>query len=932
MKKLYLLFFGFCLLFSSCTTTFQSDPKIVAGTLQNGINWKVLSNAEPGNRIYLRLAIKAGSVLEDEDQRGVAHLIEHMAFNGTEHFAKNELIDYFESIGMSFGPEVNAYTGFDETVYMLEIPSDDPAMLQTALLVLRDWATSLTFDQEELDKERDVVLEEWRLGRGARGRTQDKQIPFLFNGSKYASRLPIGKPEVIKNITRDRVIDFYKKWYRPENMSVVLVGDADTEKMCAAIQSTLETIPLTKEIQKTPKFSISKQKKPAVMIIRDPEITNTTVKIMEQEEVALIKSENDLRKYITQEIALSIFNNRLSEKTLVAQPQILYAQAGTQRIVRPANFNYLFLVPSIGNMFPALEQLYEELERIKKLGITPSEFKREKQAILDGIEQQWIERNKQSSASLADQLIGEELFDEPMLSIQDRYDYYNKIIPQITLAEVSSIIPSLFNEKGKLVLVTAPENEKGIPDEKALLSFLQEWKPKTPLLAYKENNIDRPLYTASPTITSQVLGSVTQEKKLPIKDMKEWTLSNGAHVIVFPTTYKTNEILFSAFSKGGTSLVSDNEYPSASMAGSYSEMSGLAGFSAPDLKKKLSGKTVSIETWIDESYEGLSGSSSVEDIETLFQLINLEFTQPAFTNDAYQALMSQLSTIASSRNNKPEEAFDDLKIQLLYGDSIRHTNITENFISLINPETAEKIRRERFNNASDFTFVFVGSFDEQKLKKLVETYLSNIPSSSNKEEAKPLSIDFPSGIVKQTLKKGIDPKSSVFISFGGNAELEVRENALFNAMCSLLEIRFRELIREDLGGSYGIGVNGNLSTYPLPKYEIRIEFGCEPGREEALTQAVFSEIQKLQTTQISETYITKLRENFRRGQEEGLKNNQYWIRNISTLLMQNRSLVEIIETEKLINLITPSKMQNMVKKYFHTDNYVSAILMPQKEE
>jgi zinc protease len=907
-------------------TALSRDAGVTGGTFENGMSWLVLKNTEPANRLYLRLAVKAGAILEEDDQKGVAHFIEHMAFNGTEHFAKNELIDYFETIGMTFGPEVNAYTGFDETVYMLEIPADDPAVLAKSLLVLRDWASALTFDAEELEKERGVVLEEWRLGRGADGRVQDRQIPFLFNGSRYGSRLPIGDPEILKTIPRARVLDFYRKWYRPELMTVMLVGDAEPSVMAKAIEEALSGIPASKTASRVPEYPIAAQKGPAVLIVRDPEISYTTIQMMEQSEARGIFTVADLRRQLAQNMAYSIFNDRLSEKMLGSNPLMLAAHAGNQRISKPGLFTYLGMVPSNGNFIPAFEQLLEELLRIEKFGVTEAELAREKQSVLDGITQTWLERDKFHSGGRIGALSQYVLRDEMILSIQNRYDLYNSIVPGITAKEVSLIIASWYTGRGKLLFVSASEAANDIPDEKALLSLWQDWKPATSITAYSENNLDRPLYEAPGTPP----GSIIKEEIVSRSGIKKWTLSNGACVLVFPTAFKSNEVLFSAYSKGGSSLVSDAEYPSVSIASELRGMSGLNGFSAVDLQKKLAGRTVSGGAWIDDFYEGLSGSSSVADMETLFQLINLNFTKPYFSEDAYQALIAQFTTEVMSRKNEPEEVFSDLKMRLLYGPNIRKENLNEAFIGALKRETAEALYRERFADAGDFTFVFVGTLDESRLKTFVETYLAVLPGTGSKEEAIPSGIVFPPGKTEESLNMGLDQKSGAFLAFGGKTTIGPYEYELFEAMRSLLEIRLREIIREDMSGSYGVDVGGRLWGYPVPYYELNIEFGCEPGREDALSAAVMEQIRWMQNEAIPETYIAKIHANIRRSQEEGLKNNRYWMGRIVAYSMRGRPLDDITETESLLKTLSSAKMQEFARKYLHTDNYVRAYLMPKK--
>ena len=908
----------------STKTPLSQDSAVVSGSLKNGMSYFILQNTEPANRIYLRLIVRAGSTLEDDDQKGIAHLVEHMAFNGTTHFEKNQLVDYFESIGMAFGPEVNASTGFDETIYKLEIPADDPEILQKSLTVLQDWIHGITFDQTELDKERGVVTEEWRLGRGASGRVQDREIPFLFKGSRYAERLPIGDMDIVKNVSRDRVAAFYQKWYRPELMSVVVVGDMNPAEMQSKLEAAFSSIPASKHAEKRTWYPIPPQKKPAVLIVRDPEIMYPTVQLLEQQKAPGMKTVGDLRNQIIQYITYSILNKRLNEKTTVSDPLMLATQAGQMRLVKSAFFNYIAMVPATDKFVPAFKQLMEEMMRFEEYGVTDSELEREKQTVLDNAKQEWLNRDKIESATRSNLLIQSILYDGTMLSSQDQYDLYQELVPGITIKDIALAIDNWYTDRGMLLMVTAPEKQGDIPSEDDLLSLWQKWEPETKITAYTEDNLDRPLFDSSTLIP----GSVVKEEVISTDGIKQWTLSNGARVVLYPTNFKANEIILSAWSKGGTSVVSDEEYPSLAFASSYAAMSGLNGFSQVDLQKKLAGKHVSAGLWVTESYEGVWGSSSVEDLETLFQLINMQFTHLYFSDEGWNSLYAQAQTVSSSRQKDPGAMFADLKTRLLYGNNIRRSTLTPEFVADLNKDVAEKTCRQRYADAGDFTFVCVGNFDEKVLRQYAETYLAGLPTAEKSEEARVIDIQPPKGISFDALKMGVDPKSRVFIAFGGKPDIGKNERELFDALRSLLDIRLREVIREDMSGSYGIQVNGDFNMYPAPSFELALEFGCKPGREDELSSAVFDQIKWLQDAPIPDSYITKLRETWRRNREEGLKTNQFWLDQIISRMQDGRSLDEITLTDEVLSQITPEKMQAMAKKYLDTNNYVKAYLEP----
>ncbi len=907
-----------------------SDPSVLSGTLANGLSWRVARNAEPANRVFLRLVVRAGSSLEDDDQKGIAHLVEHMAFNGTEHFRENELVDYFESIGMSFGPEVNAYTSFDETVYMLEIPADDPAALDKALLVLRDWACAISFDEAELDRERGVVVEEWRLGRGAQGRVQDRQIPFLFEGSRYAERLPIGDPEVVRTTPRARVLDFYRTWYRPDLMTVVLVGDADPDLLAAAVDRSLSGIPRAASVVKRPSFPVSIRSKEASLVIRDPELTYSSFQILRQEGARKERTAGDFRERLVENLAFSILNRRLEEKTLHADPAVLGAQGSFVRIVDPSRFAYFGAVPARDRFADAFNLSMEELERARLFGVTADELAREKADALDGIEQAWLNRDKVDSSERAAAIVRSVVSGEPALSLDARHALYGAIVPTIGVKDVNAVLKRFLSGKGTMLLAVAPESASDVPDEAALLSLWKSWKPSAPLAPYAEAGLDRPLFDATGAASPE--GAIVSERSLGPDGVREWTLSNGARVVWLKTDFKANEILMNAVSNGGLSLVSDAEYPSASEAVAYAERSGLNGFSAVELGKKLAGKTASVGAWVQDTREGLSGRASVADLETLFQLVNLRFTRQTFAPDAWASLMKELSTLASSRESSPAEMFADLKTRLVYGDSVRYANLSRELIARMDARVAEEAYRARFSDAGDFTFVVVGSLDEARLRELSVRYLATLPSTGKKEEARDERVPFPRGVREDALRMGLDEKSEVFLAFGGTPAIGHYEYELFGAFLQLLDIRFREVVREEMSGSYSVQASGYVTAYPKPTWEMTIEFGCAPGREDALAAAVIAEIGKLQAAPVGDFYVTKLREGLKRAHETGLKDNGFWLARVTQETLRGRDLAVISDTESIARAITGESMQAMARKYLPTDNYVKAVLMPEAKK
>jgi zinc protease len=907
-----------------------SDPAIVEGTLDNGMTYRLMKNSQPENRIFLRLVVKAGSVLEDDDQRGIAHLVEHMAFNGSTHFAENELISYFESIGMAFGPDVNAYTSFDETVYMLEIPADDPAMLDTALTVLQDWACGLAFDEAELDKERNVVIEEWRLGRGANGRTQEKMFPFLFGDSRYAVRLPIGNPELVSSVPRERVVDFYKKWYRPDLMSVILVGDADTSFMEEKVKAILGQVPMSDNAKTArPEYDVPLAKDKKALIITDPENSYTQIAVYDLFPAKSLKTEDDYQADIALQIAKAALTARLDEKAQEENAPFLYGGASFYRLNRPLSASTVALIPLPGRFADASYSVLDELDRYEEFGITSTELEEQKSNYAANARLSWQNRDKTESSALISRLVSSALYDTPVLSPDDQYELTTRALEAITLADVNRAIERYFAKRGNWLLVTAQENMQEIPTTGELLDSWINYRSSVALMPYNPKIDDRPLMADEP-----LSGEITDERLLAENPaITEFTLSNGAKVVVCLTDFKADSFQFSALSRGGLSLLPDDDYPSGLESPDYLEMSGLNGFTASEITKKLAGKNISIYPYITETTAGMSGSSSSTDIETFFQLINLYFTAPYFTNAAWERLLADYQTEIQARKNEPRAVFIDSVTEVLYGDSIRHVKADERFFAMLDRQKAEENYRLFFSDAGNFTFVFTGDFDIEAVKDLSCRYIASLPAAGTLTEAKDNSIPFPAGKPVVRVEKGLEAQSQVLLVFGGqNPALmgDIYTNQeLISIMENLMEMRLRETVREKIGGTYGVSVSCTLLHYPSRRFLTQISFGCEPSRAETLAQVVLDEIAALQTSLTSGDDITKLRETFTRGRETAVKTNAFWQNHLLWNISRGDDTAGIADEQAVRSAITATTMRLLIRRYFNLDNYLSAYLLPE---
>ncbi len=906
-------------------TPLPKDTNIIVNKLENGIQYYIRENREPQNRAELRLVVNAGSVLEDDDQQGLAHFVEHMCFNGTEHFEKQALVDYLESIGMRFGPDVNAYTSFDETVYMLQIPTDSAEIVDTAFQILEEWAHRVSFEASEIDKERGVVVEEWRLGRGAQSRIRDKQFPVLFKNSRYANRLPIGQKAVIDTAHYETVRRFYKDWYRPDLMAVVAVGDFDRNAIKALIEKHFAAIPPKENPRKREYYPVPGNEKPLVAIVTDPEATYSSVSVYYKKDVKDENSHKAYRQSLVQSIHDGILNNRLNELLQQPEPPFRFASVGQGRFIRTKEFYVLNTVVKDNQMETGLEALLTEASRIKQFGVTASELERQKTDMLRGIEQAYQERDKTASASYAAEYIRNFLQDEPIPGIEYEFELWKKFIPSITLDEVNERSQQLITEADEVILASAPEKE-GVKtaNAEALLAVFDKVDEKL-IAPYQDVVSDAPLLESLPAAGKVVKMSGIQEI-----GVSEWTLSNGVRLLLKPTDFKNDQVLFSAYSPGGTSLYPDEDYIAGATADAIVAQSGVGSFDRIELRKKLAGKAVQVSPSIGSLNEGISGSASPKDLETMLQLIHLYFTAPRKDSTAFQAYQSQIRGFLENRNASPETAFRDTLNFTLAQHHFRARPWSAQLLKEMNLDKSLKIYKERFADASDFTFVFVGNLDLNALKPLVEKYLASLPALHRNETWRDEGIRPPKGVIEKTVRKGLEEKSRVSIVFTGPFEWNRQNRYDLNAMVSVLQIKLREVLREDQGGTYGVGVHSSRNHFPVPDYSVSVSFGCAPDRVDQLTRLVFEQIDSLKNVGIAETYVQKVRETQRRENEVDMRRNGYWLSTLSFYDRNTEPLNNILQTIQFIENLTPKAVQQAARKYLNTNNYVKVILLPEK--
>ncbi len=900
------------------------DPQVRVGKLDNGLQYLIRANERPERRAELRLLVKAGSVLEEEGEQGLAHVIEHLAFNGTAHFAKQELVDYLESVGMRFGPDLNAYTGFDETVYLLQVPTDSAGVMDQAFLILQDWAGGVSFEAGEVDQERGVVVEEWRGNRGAEARMLDRQLPVILKDSRYAERLPIGTKEVLDSFGREDLLRFYRRWYRPELMALVAVGDFDALQVEELARTYLGQLPASPQPVARPAIPVPDHEQPLFAITADPEATSSSIALYFKKDVEPHQTVGGYRQYLVEALYQGMLNRRLYELTLAEQPPFLSAYAGMDLLVRTKECHYLGATVADQGLERGLEALLTECRRVQQHGFTTTELEREKKELLRSIEQSYRERDQRESGDYADEYLRYFLEDEPIPGIVYEYGIYQTFLPQIDLDEVGALARQWEGNRNLVVVASLPEKAGvEVPTEAQLKAVFTRAK-KQKIAPYKDL-----LAGAALLETVPAPAPIVSTRQIPELGLTAWQLGNGVGVVLKPTDFKNDEVLFTAYSPGGHSLVADSEYVAGVTAEGVVKEGGVGRFNQVELQKLLAGKLVEVSPWIGGLEEGLSGRASPEDLETMFQLIYLYMTQPRQDSTAYAAYQGWLEGMLQNRSASPESAFRDSLQVILAQHHPRSRPWSEALLAEMDLGRSLRIYRDRFADASDFTFFLVGNFTLEEVRPLAQRYLGGLPAQGRRELWRDLGIEPPKGVVEQQVYRGIEPKGLTQVVFTGPFTWERQRIYDLHALASVLTIRLREVLREELGGTYGVSVNASASHYPREEYNLSVGFGCAPERVAELTRAVFAELEDLKQQGPDPRQVDKVRELQRRQREVEMEENSFWLEALESTYVHGTDPRLILEYEALVEGLTPASVQAAARLYLNLENYVRVSLFPE---
>lgn len=901
------------------------DQKYRVGTLENGMHYYIRQNITEKERADFYIAQNVGAILEEDSQNGLAHFLEHMAFNGTKNFPNKRIIEYFESIGVKFGQNINAFTSLDETVYNLaSVPTNRASIVDSALLVLHDWSGFITLKDEELDAERGVIREEWRTGRSADRRMYKELLPVTYKGSKYANRDVIGDINVINGFDHQVIRDFYHKWYRPDLQAIVVVGDIDVDKVEARIKAMFADIPKRENPAPRPFYDVPNNDAPIVGIATDAEARNTMIRINYKRDVTPIAQKNIgyYRNGIINSLVSSMISARLNELTQKPNPPFVYGGSYITSMVRTKNAFMSIAVAKNDQILTGVSALVRENERMKKFGFTASELGRAKSDFLRGQENSLKEKDKQKNEKYVWESINNFLEGEPMPGVEFDYMFAAGILPTISIDELNAFAKTLVADNNMVISLTAPKKDDiKMPTEPEILASIAAVKAET-IEAYVDQVSNKPLVEKVPTA-----GSVVKTTEDKVFGTTELTLSNGVKVVIKKTDFKEDEIVMDAFSKGGLSLVPVADLPSATMACDIVNAGGAGEFGSVELEKMLAGKVVSVRPAIGSTYEGFSGSASPKDFETMLQLVYLYATQPKVDVASYTSFMDRMKAYFANVGADPRSAFRDSISATVYGHNPRIMPMNVAFLDKVDYAKSMKIYKERFADASDFVFVFTGNINIDESKKLIETYLGGLPSIKRVETAKDNGVYPVTGKVTNYFTKKLNtPKTSAYITYTGKADYTLENIVAMDAIESILSNRYLDTIREKEGGSYGVGVRATVSDFPRPSFSILMSFDTDPAKKDKLIGIIHEEVKSLMTNGPADETLAKAKEHFVKTFETNVRENEFWTNIIREKYENN--LDQYSNYLAVVNGLTVAKVKEVANKMFGQKNFVEVVMSP----
>lgn len=901
------------------------DAAVRTGQFANGMRYYVRRNPRPASRVSLRLAVNVGSIQEADDQRGLAHFLEHMAFNGTTSFKPGELVSFLESIGARFGAHVNAQTSFDDTIYMLDVPTDRPGYVEKGMLALHDFAAGLLLSQEEIDKERGVVIEEWRGRLGAGSRLADKQLPVLLKGSRYVDRLPIGTPEILKNFPRQRLVDFYQQWYRPDAMALVVVGDVDPAEALTLLEKHFATIPAAEGAMPAVDRTVPTPTETVYNVSTDPEAQTWTMTVAYKRPTAVQKTVGDYRSSLVDQLVSQMVNLRLRDVARRANAPFLGAEAGGGAIVRSLELYEVGAAVPEGGLSDGLAAIVTETLRVQQYGFSADELARAKAGLLATFERAAKERETSESPGYANEYVRAFLQSEPIPGIQFENQIAATFVPGVTLEEVSAAARRLTGGGSRAILAVAPEKKEApVPSDTELRAAAAK-ADSSKIEPWADALAGRALVEKAPAA-----GTVANRRQIAELGVTVLSLSNGVEVWLKPTDFKNDQVLFTSYALGGEAAASEADYREAQLVSSLVGVGGIGGLDPVDLTKMLSGKIAQASPSVDTYIDGTSGQASPKDLETALQLNYLAFTAPNLTEPALQLMKRRLVGVLQNQAQNPRAVFSE-KVDLVNtSNHYSAKSLTPADVEALDLAAMQKFYAARFGNAADFTFFLVGTFTVDEVAPLIEQWIGSLPSTGTKTATvRDMGVKFPLGVVTEEVRKGREPSSQTVLSFFADTNLDELAMHRARAAASVLSIRLRDILREELGGTYGVGVS-YANTLPLKgNGAMTVQFGSSPDNVEKLTKAVLAEVQRLTAQGPSADDIAKVQELERRDLETATRQNAYWIGSLQTTHLLGWDPLGILRRQDRIEKLSPAIVHDAFKQYFPMDRYTVVMLKPE---
>lgn len=900
-----------------------SDPAVTRGRLDNGLSYYLRRNGYPSQQVKLQLVVKAGSLMETDSERGLAHFVEHMAFNGTRHYPKNALVSELESMGMQFGSHLNAFTSYRETVYQLTVPTDRPENLGKALTILRDWADGMSFPEEEVLKERGVVLEEWRARKGVSERLQDQILPELYAGSRYLTRKPIGEPDIIRGATAAQLRGFYRNWYQPTRMAVVAVGDVEPAQLQAELSRRFGSLRAQAEPAE-PDMSVRFPPGQRHASALDPETPVTSAELAYVHTEPRLATSADYRQLLTRELALAVLNERLEDQMQSAGTPLLHAGISVSPL-DPQHSLYTLAARTTGpRLLDSFAALQKELTRITALGVTRDELERQKADYLAGLEQALLDQQRIASDVYVEAYTSHYLSGDPYLSVAEERRQSALALPRITPEDVRANLAALFGPD-RLVVVSGPSHPaQAYPVAPRIAATLAQAAAAAPQ-ALAEVDARAPLLPQRPAP-----GRLLTERQLPELGVTELVYANGVRVLLKPTDFQNTEILMQAWSPGGLSRVAQSDFRNAVVSTDLVAESGYGPYSFSELKKATAGQLLSLSPYLDGYEEGLSGSSQPQDLETLLQLAHLAFTAPRLDGTVFQALRGRLRDYTAHRQANSAQRFDDAVTAKYTQDDPRYQPWTSAMVEALDPARALQLYRERFAAAGDFEFVFAGAFSVAGIKPLLATYLGSLPDNGRREAPADPGRRTLTGQHRLELAEASEPRTQVRLLLSGPARWNREELYLFNSLKQVLDSRLRQEIRENLAGVYDISLGAELSPWPTPRFESQIAFVCAPERAEELVAAVRRILGELKQGEVRQAEIDTVLAAQRQEYLARQRDNGAWVQALKFYRQAGWDPRGIFlrDFPSLSRGLTSDALRNTAQRYLGQENLLVAQLRP----